>query len=68
MSPAAPGTLQCTRHITHSEPVVRETALWALAQLSPADTKRTLTAHADDSSDDVRRVVAELLSNLAKPV
>lgn len=69
------GTNKIEKHIgavqsslTHSEPVVRETALWALAQLSPADTKRTLTAHADDSSDDVRRVVAELLSNLAKPV
>jgi AAA family ATP:ADP antiporter len=69
------GTNKLEKHIgvvqsslTHSEPVVRETALWALAQLSPPDIKRTLTAHADDSSNDVRRVVDELLSNLAEPV
>lgn len=69
------GTNKIEKHIgavqsslTHSEPVASETGLWVLAQLSPADIKRILTAHADDSRDDVLRVVTGLLSSLAKPV
>ena len=45
-----------------AEPIVRETALWSLVQLNPPDMRRTLSAHAEDASEDVRRIVLELLS------
>jgi len=53
--------------LNDQEPLVRETALWSLAQLKPADLPKTLSAHADDESTNIRKVVAELLTNLASP-
>ncbi|MCB1692847.1 MAG: HEAT repeat domain-containing protein [Pseudomonadales bacterium] len=46
------------------EPIVRETANWALAQLQPPELKRMLTARADDPDDSVRHVVRGLLAML----
>lgn len=43
------------------EPIVRETALWALARLQPPALRRTLTAHADDKSANVSQIVQFLL-------
>lgn len=51
----------------NSEPIVRETAGWALAQLQPADLWRTLQAHADDPDPSVRDVVNQLLTATAPP-
>lgn len=53
--------------LNDQEALVRETALWALAQLNPADLSKTLSAHADDQSINIRKIVAELLTNLASP-
>jgi AAA family ATP:ADP antiporter len=53
--------------LNDQEALVRETGLWALAQLNPADLPKTLSAHADDQSSNIRSIVAELLANLARP-
>jgi AAA family ATP:ADP antiporter len=53
--------------LNDQEALVRETALWALAQLEPEDLSRTLAAHADDESPNIRTIVAELLTNFAEP-
>ena len=44
-----------------SEPIVRETASWALAQLSPTDLRASLSARLDDPDPSVRSVVSDLL-------
>ena len=49
------------------EPLVRETAIWALAQLEPEDLNRTLHAHSSDVNPQVRTIVAELLGIEAQP-
>ncbi|MFP6806289.1 MAG: hypothetical protein VB957_03770 [Pseudomonadales bacterium] len=46
------------------EATIRETGLWALAQLNPADTRRVLRAHSDDDNASVVSIVQELLSAL----
>lgn len=53
--------------IDNPEPIIRETASWALAQLNPPDLRRTLMKRAADENDAVREIVGELLANLAKP-
>lgn len=53
--------------LNDQEALVRETAIWALAQLEPEDLPRTLAAHADDQSPSIRSIVTELLANLAQP-
>tara|TARA_R110002072_G_scaffold103600_3_gene227302 strand:+ start:24606 stop:27374 length:2769 start_codon:yes stop_codon:yes gene_type:complete len=52
--------------LNDQESLVRETALWALAQLNPPDLPKTLSAHADDESTNIRSIVAELLASTAK--
>ena len=47
------------------EPIVRETALWTLAQLAPGGWRKRLTAHADDRSDNVRDIVRQLITSKA---
>jgi HEAT repeat protein len=49
------------------EPLVRETAIWALAQLEPEDLNRTLHAHSSDVNPQVRTIVAQLLGIEAQP-
>lgn len=49
------------------EPLVRETAIWALAQIEPDDLNRTLSAHSEDSSQQVRQIIAQLLGSEPKP-
>lgn len=44
------------------EPIVRETALWALAQLGADGLRKTLSAYVDDQSENVRDVARHLLS------
>jgi HEAT repeat protein len=46
------------------EPIIRETATWALARLNPDDLRRTLMAQADDPDEGVSEVVRELLEDL----
>lgn len=53
--------------LNDQEALVRETGLWALAQLNPDDLPKTLSAHADDQSSNIRSIVAELLANLGRP-
>ena len=53
--------------LNDQEALVRETGLWALARLNPADLPKTLSAHANDQSSNIRSVVAELLANQARP-
>lgn len=53
--------------LNDQEALVRETGLWALAQLNPDDLPKTLSAHADDQSSNIRSIVAELLADLARP-
>lgn len=49
------------RALDDPEPIVRETAGWALACLSPPDIRAVLSSHLDDSDKGVRSVVSELL-------
>ena len=53
--------------LNDQEALVRETGLWALARLNPADLPKTLSAHANDQSSNIRSVVADLLANQARP-
>jgi hypothetical protein len=46
------------------EPIIRETASWALAQLQPNDLRRILVGQADDPDPFVSDVVQELLAGL----
>ena len=48
--------------LSDPEPLVRETAAWALAQIAPEDLNPTLEAHRDDPSRQVREIISELLS------
>jgi AAA family ATP:ADP antiporter len=52
------------RSLESSEPIVRETASWALARLNPPDLRRTLLTLADDHDTGVSTVVSELLEAL----
>ena len=49
------------------EATIRETGLWALAQLEPPDLRRALRAHADDDHENVSDMVRELLAGLPEP-
>ena len=49
------------------EPLVRETAIWALAQTHPDDLNRTLKAHGEDPNRQVRLIIAQLLSSDPSP-
>ena len=53
-----------TQEIGNDEPIVRETAIWALAQLKPKGLEQTLNANKNDASPAVAAVVAELLNTL----
>jgi len=46
------------------EATIRETGLWALAQLKPSDLRRVLRAHADDDHKNVSDIVHQLLAGL----
>ncbi|MCZ6502123.1 MAG: Npt1/Npt2 family nucleotide transporter [Gammaproteobacteria bacterium] len=46
------------------EATIRETGLWALAQLNPPDLRRVLRAHADDDHKNVSDIVHQLLAGL----
>ncbi|MDZ7685250.1 MAG: HEAT repeat domain-containing protein [Gammaproteobacteria bacterium] len=52
------------RSLHHSEPIVRETASWALARLDPPDVERLLRPRQDDPDANVRAVASELLTTL----
>ncbi len=52
------------RAMDDPEPIVRETAIWALAQIGPSDLRPTLSARQDDKNRAVREVVAGLLDAL----
>ncbi len=63
---------QAHRHVVEScledrEPIVRETALWALTQLQPPGIRQILDEHIDDDDNDVRNIVEQLISQLAEP-
>ena len=49
------------------EATIRETGLWALAQLKPPDLQRTLQAHAGDDQKNVSDMVRQLLAGLPAP-
>ncbi|MCH8257639.1 MAG: HEAT repeat domain-containing protein [Proteobacteria bacterium] len=49
------------------EATIRETGLWALAQLKPPDLQRTLQAHAGDDQENVSDMVRQLLAGLPAP-
>ena len=51
--------------LNDQDALVRETALWALAQLAPTDLAKTLVAHSDDPSENIRAIAAELLEGFA---
>ncbi len=53
------------RSLEHAEPIVRETAGWALAQLNPPDLRQQLQRRADDPNAPVREVIQALLAELA---
>ena len=53
--------------LNHVEPIVRETASWAIAQLEPQDLRRVLLSKADDPDPFVVDVVRELLEDLPAP-
>jgi AAA family ATP:ADP antiporter len=53
--------------LNNEEPIVRETAVWALAQLNPKDTHQILTTKMQDPSPAVAAIVAELISALPTP-
>jgi len=53
------------RSLRDAEIIIRETAIWSIYQLYPADLRRTLTALADDASNSVKDVVKSLLTDLA---
>ncbi|HKI73701.1 MAG TPA: HEAT repeat domain-containing protein, partial [Pseudomonadales bacterium] len=60
------GWLEIVQRAMHdSEPIVRETASWALAYLNPPDLRRTLLSQADDPNESVRDVIAALLATFA---
>ena len=44
------------------EPIVRETALWTLAQLETEGLRKTLSTYVDDQAENVRDVARHLLS------
>ncbi len=46
------------------EPLVRETALWALSELGPDDIRRTLRGFTADASKEVQHIVSALLARL----
>ena len=50
--------------LQNEEPIIRETAYWALAQLAPRDLRQTLMANKDDPSPMVALAVNELISRL----
>ncbi|MEX0943265.1 MAG: Npt1/Npt2 family nucleotide transporter [Pseudomonadales bacterium] len=52
------------RSLGNPEPIIRETAAWALAQLHPPDLRRMLVAQADDPDPFVSQVVHDLLDDL----
>ncbi len=65
------GKIEATDHIdtavsclTDDEPIIRETAIWAMAQLNPPNLRRTLVAHSGDENTSVKDTVLELLSVL----
>lgn len=45
------------------EPVIRETAIWALWRLEPPDLQRSLRAHLDDPSPQVAATVGQLIED-----
>lgn len=52
------------RALESGEPLVRETALWAVTKVDPPRAARRLTIHAEDPSPRVRRVARALLAEL----
>jgi AAA family ATP:ADP antiporter len=53
--------------LNNEEPIVRETAVWALAQLNPKGLQQMLTAKMQDPNPAVAAIVAELISALPTP-
>lgn len=49
------------KSLKNQEPIIRETASWALFQLSPPDLRRTLQSQVDDPDPSVSKIVRELL-------
>lgn len=49
-------------NLTDPEPLVRETALWALSRIAPADLEQVLRTHRDDASPQVQDLAEALLT------
>lgn len=56
---------QVEQSMNDPEPVVRETAAWALARLGPPDLRKRLLGHVDDRDPGVRAVAEAMLAELA---
>lgn len=52
------------RSLHHGEPIVRETASWALVRLDAPDVRHLLQPRQDDPDASVRAIASELLDNL----
>ncbi len=48
--------------LTDKEPLVRETALWALSQIDPEDLRQTLKNHERDDNPQIRELANRLLA------
>ncbi len=53
--------------LNDKEATIRETSVWALAQLNPPDLRRTLQAHRDDKTRNVAEMVNSLIAGLVAP-